>query len=124
MLVPSLASQITGRHTLSSFPVGIRKSLAVRNSGGQRQLFEEQNSYSCFNNWRWHGAAHMSGARISLVHYTCGQWCPCWMFVIFRTNFEFMSRKWCVSNILCIFMDNKTHKSLENLLDVFIWGSQ
>jgi hypothetical protein len=45
----------------------------------------------------------MAGARITLGHCTCDQWCPCWMFVIFRANFESMSRWWCVSSVSLYF---------------------
>jgi hypothetical protein len=41
----------------------------------------------------------MDRAWISLGHCTYDKWCPCWKCVMFRTNFESFSHRWCTLNM-------------------------
>jgi hypothetical protein len=54
----------------------------------------EQISSCHFNTWCWHAAPYMDRTRISLGHFKCDEWCPRWMFVMFRTNSESFSHRW------------------------------
>jgi hypothetical protein len=69
------------------FPKRIHKWLRVLNSGGQDQLCEGQNCSCYCNSKQWHAAAYMDGAWVLSGHCMRNKWCPCWMCVMFRTNF-------------------------------------
>jgi hypothetical protein len=97
-------------HPVFFFPMGIRKRLRASKPGGRHQLFEGQN-LSCYcDSWRWHDAAYMDGAWISLGHCTCDKWCPFWMRVIFRTNFESFSRRWRSNSVSMSFHKGFIHE--------------
>jgi hypothetical protein len=74
------------------FPMGIRKRLCVLNFCNQHQRFEGQNCSCYCKSWRWLAAAYIDGAWIPFGHCTCYKRSSCWMLVVLRTNFEFLSQ--------------------------------
>jgi hypothetical protein len=44
-------------------------------------------------------AAYIDGAWVLLGNCMCDRWSPCWMFVMFRINFEIFCHRWCTNSV-------------------------